>query len=293
MNGPLVYGITLNWNRRNDTLKCLESLMKLDFPNLRLLVVDNGSSDGSPEMIQERFPSVKQILNPNNLGFAGGFNRGLQFALEDGAEYLLIVNNDTFVAHDMLDVLIQASLPDTVGVVAPLILYADAPNQIWSAGAGRNRWTLELTENHGRNQHFAEITEREFLSGCGMLIKRAVFESVGLFDERFFMYYEDSDFALRVRQAGFRMLLVPQARMWHAVSQSSKGSDSPNERYWMGRSSALFFRKHIHGWRWLLIFPWRLGSTVKTIMHLLRRRKSTSARAYLRGSWEGIFARNL
>jgi GT2 family glycosyltransferase len=178
-------------------------------------------------------------------------------------------------------------------VVAPLIFYADAPDKIWSAGAGRNRWTLELTDNHGRNQHFVEIIEREFISGCGMLIKRAVLESIGLFDERFFMYYEDSDFALRVRQAGFRMLLVPQARMWHAVSQSSKGSDSPNERYWMGRSSVLFFRKHIHDWRWLLILPWRLGSTVKTILHLLRRRKSASARAYLRGSWEGIFARKM
>jgi GT2 family glycosyltransferase len=125
-----------------------------------------------------------------------------------------------------------------------------------------------------------------------MLIKRVVFEQIGFFDERFFMYYEDSDFSLRVRKAGFRMLIVPKARMWHSVSQSSQGSNSPNERYWMGRSSVLFFRKHIHDWRWFLIIPWRVGSTMKTTFQLLRRQKSASAKAYLKGTWEGMIDRN-
>jgi GT2 family glycosyltransferase len=177
---------------------------------------------------------------------------------------------------------------DNIGVVSPVIYYADSPNQIWSAGAGRNRLTLDLTKNHGRDQIYTDVEEREFLSGCGLLIKRAVLEQVGLFDERFFMYYEDSDFSLRVRQAGFRMLLVPQAHMWHSVSRSSEGSDSANERYWMGRSSVLFYRKHIHGWRWFLIVPWRLGSTTKNILRLLRKKKLEAARAYLQGSYEGI-----
>ena len=290
---PLVYVITLNWNRLDDTLKCLESLEQLKYPNYRLLVVDNGSTDQSPEKIRDIFPSVEQILNRENLGFAAGFNQGLQFALKQNAEYILILNNDTFVQPDMLELLIQSMEAEDVGVVSPLIFYANAPDKIWSAGAGRNRWTLELKENHGRHQKFSEITEREFLSGCGMLIKATILERVGLFDERFFMYYEDLDFALRIRQAGFRMLLVPKAQMWHAVSQSSEGSDSPNERYWMGRSSVLFFRKHIRRWRWLYIFPWRLGSTVKTIILLWSQGKTEAAQAYLRGSWEGIFFRNL
>jgi GT2 family glycosyltransferase len=293
MNAPLIFGITLNWNRRDDTLKCLESLVKSDFPNFRILVVDNGSEDGSPEAIKEHYPSVEQIINRKNLGFAGGFNQGFKFALNAGAEYILIVNNDTIVAPDMLNLLFNAILPEQVGVVSPIILYANKPNKIWSAGAGRNPWTLELTENHGRGQTFSEITERDFLSGCGMLIRRVVLENVGFFDERFFMYYEDSDFALRVRQAGYKMLLVPQARMWHSVSQSSDGTDSPNERYWMGKSSVLFFRKHIHGWRRLLIFPLRLGSIFKNTLHLLRRKKLSSARAYLWGSWEGIWFREM
>lgn len=293
MNAPLIFGITLNWNRRDDTLQCLESLVKSDFPNFRILVVDNGSEDGSPEAIKEHYPSVEQIINGKNLGFAGGFNQGFKFALNAGAEYILIVNNDTTVAPDMLKLLFNAILPEQVGVVSPIILYANKPNKIWSAGAGRNPWTLELTENHGRGQTFSEITERDFLSGCGMLIKRVVLENVGLFDDRFFMYYEDSDFALRVRQSGYKMLLVPQARMWHAVSQSSDGTDSPNERYWMGKSSVLFFRKHIHGWRRLLIFPLRFGSIFKNTLLLLRRKKLSSARAYLRGSWEGIWFREM
>jgi len=293
MVSPLVYLITLNWNRRDDTLKCLGSLQQLDYPNTRLLVVDNGSTDRSVEAIREHFPAAKQILNAENLGFAGGFNRGLRFALEADADYILMVNNDTFVAPDLLEKLLQACEPADVGAVAPLIYYAAAPDRVWSAGAGRSRWTLELTGDHGREEQFTEVTEREFLSGCGLLIKRQVLERVGLFDERFFMYYEDSDFALRVRQAGYRLLLVPQAKMWHAVSQSSEGSDSPGERYWMGHSSVLFFRKHTRGWRWLLVFPWRLGSTIKTSLRLLSRGKSRAGRAYLRGSWEGLFTRNL
>jgi GT2 family glycosyltransferase len=269
----------------------LESIQQLNYPHRQILVVDNGSSDGSPRAIKKQFPNVLQQLNEENLGFAGGFNQGLRIALEAGADYALILNNDTFVAPDMLDRLLEASQPADVGVVSPLIYYADAPNEIWSAGAGRNQWTLELADNHGRQQKYAEITEREFLSGCGMLIKRAVLEQVGLFDERFFMYYEDSDFSLRVRQAGFRMLLAPQAHMWHAVSRSSDGSDSPNERYWMGYSSVLFFRKHITSWRWLIIFPWRLVSTLKTILRLLIKRQTNSASAYLRGTLKGILAK--
>ena len=105
MNAPLIFGITLNWNRRDDTLKCLESLVKSDFPNFRILVVDNGSEDGSPEAIKEHYPSVEQMINGKNLGFAGGFNQGFKYALNAGAEYILIVNNDTIVAPDMLNLL--------------------------------------------------------------------------------------------------------------------------------------------------------------------------------------------
>ncbi|RMF43729.1 MAG: glycosyltransferase family 2 protein [Anaerolineae bacterium] len=291
-DAPLVYVVTVNWNNAPDTLACLETLSRLSYPNYRLLEVENGSTDDSPERIAEAFPQVEQVRIPENTGFAGGFNAGIRHALEKGAEYVFIVNNDTLADAGMLEPLVEAAAPPDVGAVAPLIFYATEPERIWSAGAGRSRWTLELTGNHGREMSIPAArkpVEREFLSGCALLLKRNVLENLGLLDEGFFLYYEDSDYSLRLRQAGYRLLLVPQARLWHKVSRSSLGSDSPGERYWMARSSVRFFRKHVRGWRWLVVIPWRLGSASKTTLRLVSHGNFRAARYYWRGLWEGLW----
>lgn len=288
MSYPLVYVVLANWNRTADTLECLESLTQQSYPNLRLLVVDNASTDGAPKLIEERFPQVEQVLNPKNLGFTGGYNAGMRASLQGGADFIFVLNNDTLLAPDTIQLLVDASTPEDVGMVSPMIFFAVEPDKIWSAGGTVSRLTLEITDNHGREKKFSEITERDFLSGCAMLIKRPVLEKVGMFDDNFFWYYEDSDLSLRVRQAGYRLLLVPQAQIWHKVSMSSGGSDSPVERYFMGRNSTLFFRKHIHGWRRLVIIIWRALSTVKIILRLLINKRPKSARAYLRGMWDGF-----
>lgn len=288
MNLPSVWIITLNWNRAEDTLACLETLVQLTYPNTNLLVVDNGSTDGSPSIISARYPTVKQIVNLENLGFAGGFNIGLKWALDAGADFVLVLNNDTLAAPDMLEPLVAAAAPARVGITAPVIFYASAPTRIWSAGAGRSRLTLDLTGNHGRRMLLVANVEREFVSGCAMLIKRVVLEKVGLFDEHFFMYYEDADYCLRVRQAGFSLWVVPEARLWHKVSVSSEGSDSPAERFNMAYSSVLFYRKHVSGWRWLLVAPWRFGSALKTTLRLLGAGRLRSVQAYWYGLWQGV-----
>lgn len=288
MSPPSVWIVTLNWNRGEDTLACLERLMQLTYPNTNLLVVDNGSTDGSPSMIAVRYPTVRQIVNPENFGFARGFNIGLKWALDAGADFVLVLNNDTLAAPDMLEPLVAAAGPTRVGITAPVIFYAAAPTRIWSAGAGRSRWTLDLTGHHRRSMPLVANVEREFVSGCAMLIKRVVLEQVGLFDERFFMYYEDSDYCLRVRQAGFSLWVVPGARLWHKVSVSSEGSDSPAERFSMAYSSMLFYRKHVSGWRWLLVAPWRFGSALKTTLRLLGAGRLRSAQAYWHGLWQGV-----
>jgi GT2 family glycosyltransferase len=287
MPAPKVITVTVNWNRRDDTLACLGTLAALSYPNVQVIVVDNGSTDGSAAAIGEQFPRVEQIINPTNLGFAGGFNAGLRRALALGADYVFILNNDTLAPAGLLEPLVQAAGAPEVGVTAPVIVYAADPARVWSAGAGRSALTLELTGNHGRRARLDTITAREFVSGCAMLIKRSVLEQVGVLDERFFMYYEDSDYCLRVRRAGFRLLVVPAACLAHKVSLSSNGSDSPAERYWMGRSSVLFFRKHIRGWRWAPVLMWRAGSLARTTGRLLLAGRSSAARAYLRGVVDG------
>lgn len=291
---PLVYVVTLTWNQRQDTLSCLESLSQMTYPNHRLLLVDNASEDGTVAEVTRRYAGVEIVVNPRNLGFPGGFNAGLRYALAHDADYVLIINNDTFVEPKILDELMDYVRPTDVGMVAPKIYYAGEPDRIWSVGARRHPWTLEMTDKGDKQLdrgQWDEVMERDYLVGCALLLSRGMLEDVGAFDEGFYpIYYEDMDLCFRARQAGYRLLLVPSARMWHKVSASGGGADSPRERYLMARNSVRFFRKHVAGWRWLIVVPYRTGSAVKTTARLLSHGRVRSAFAYWRGLWHGLCA---
>ncbi len=289
---PIVYVVTLNWNRPDDTLACLASLRGQQGAfDLRLIVVDNGSTDDSVERIHAAFSAADLLEAGRNLGFGGGMNLGINYALERGAEYILLLNNDTLADSGLVEQLLCHVAPG-VGMIAPAIFYAKAPKRIWSVGGGFSTVLLEATGNHGRGRPLpTESMERGFLAACALLVPRQVFERVGLFDERFFMYYEDLDFCLRVRQAGYRLLIAPQARLWHKVAVSSGGESSPAERYRMALSSVLYFRKHARGWRCGAIALFRFGSALKTTLRLLLRGEWAAACAYWRGLRDGLSAR--
>jgi GT2 family glycosyltransferase len=285
---PLVVILTLNWNRQADTLAFLASCAALRYAHVQTIVVDNGSSDGSPAAIAAQFPQVIQLRNTQNLGFAAGMNVGLRYAMHLGAAYVFLANNDTLLASDALDLLVATAETHQAALVAPAIYYADAPSELWWLGGMLRPLLLEVHK-------FTQVPSRQpfradFVTGCGVLISRATLEQVGLFDERFFMYYEDSDYCLRVQRAGGRTLVDPRAVMYHKVAQSSGGSDSPNERYQMGRSSVQYFRKHARLWQWPLIGLYRTGSAVRTLWRLVRRRRLNAATAYLRGLRDGLLA---
>lgn len=286
---PLVYAITLNWNQRDETLGCLQSLSEMAYANLRLLLVDNASTDETVTAVAQQFPTLEIIVNERNLGFGGGFNVGLRRALAQGADYILIINNDARLAPDALNQMLALAESD-VGMVAPKTYYASQPQRIWSLGGKRHPLTYEMTGD-ARGQldtgQWEQVLERDYFVGCIVLLSAKMLREIGLFDERFFLYYEDSDLSLRARQAGYRLLLCPRAHGWHKVSVSSGGSDSPNERYWMGRSSVIFFRRHVTGLRWGIVFPYRTVSAVKTVTRLSLAGKRESATAYLRGLRDG------
>ncbi|HSO28113.1 MAG TPA: glycosyltransferase family 2 protein [Anaerolineales bacterium] len=289
----MIYVITLNWNRYADTEAFLRSARQSTLPDVRFLVVDNGSSDGSPKKIAAAFPAVELISNPKNLGFAGGVNVGLRRAQSAGADYVFLANNDTLVAPDMLERLLKAARAHNAALVSPAIFYAAEPERIWSAGAWHNPLNLEVTgDRRGQSASMlpAEPYTVDFITACGMLIERTGLETIGLFDERFFMYYEDSDYCRRARNAGLRLLVEPRAHMWHKVSRSSGGSDSPNERYAMASSSVLFFRKHARPWNWPVIIPYRLASALRTTVRLARKSRHEALRAYWRGLAAGFRA---
>jgi GT2 family glycosyltransferase len=290
MPAKLTYAITLNWNRREDTLACLDSLSKQTLQNLRILVVDNHSMDGSPEAISSDYPQVEQIINSENLGFAAGFNVGLKYALDTGADYFFIVNNDTILSNDCLERLLQPANAE-VGILAPLIYYASQPKRIWALGGSTNPLLLEKHDPWAEKDDPGDLPETldcDFVTGCAMLFPRKTLETIGLFDEKFRMYYEDSDLCLRVRQAGLRIRVVSRAHMWHKVARSSGGRDAPSERYWMARSSIHYFQKHARGWQIPATALWRMGSALRTTARLAGRGEWAALGAYWRGLKDGL-----
>lgn len=294
---PQVTLILLNWNGLADTLACLESLAGLDYPAYELLVVDNCSGDDSPAAIREHFPAVTVIENGANLGFAGGNNVGLRWALERGSDYALLLNNDTTVASDFLRRLVSAAESDPqVGIAGPTIYYYDRPDRIWSAGGsidwqrGRTRM-LALDERDG-GQLGAEPRPVDFVTGCALLVKRAVLERVGLLDERFFTYYEETEWCVRARRAGFHIIHVPPAKIWHKIPLDARDS-SPAVHYYMVRNRLLFLKSARAGWRawWHTLVGEYLRWVVTWSLRPRWRHKRAHRNATLRGVADALRGR--
>ena len=283
---PKVFAVTVNWNRPQETCTCIDSLLNQNNIHLQILVVDNGSSDNSVEIIRAKYQadSVHVIELSKNMGFAGGYNAGMRHALELSADFILIINNDAEAEPDMGRRLL-AGLDEKIGVVGPAIFYSDAPKRLWSSGGTISPIFLEPKDAHSRKKPLPPMQiHRTFLSGCALLFRRQVLEQIGLFDERFFIYYEDLDLCMRMQRAGIKMALVPGAVVYHKVSVSSDGSDSPLERYHTARSSGIYFRKYMEGLYPLWIIPYRFGSALLWTIRLLSRWKTQALKAY----WQGL-----
>jgi GT2 family glycosyltransferase len=244
MKSPRVAMIVLNWNGRDDTVACLRSLRSLDYPNYEVVMVDNGSIDGSVEAVKASFPNVAILETGENLGFAEGNNVGLRHALAHGADYALLLNNDTEVVHDFISLLVGAieGIPQA-GVAGPTIYYFDRPTTIWSAGGAidwsRGRTRMVGLDEVDRGQFGESPRPVDFVTGCALLIKMPLVEQVGLLDPRFFTYYEETEWCLRVARAGFKILHVPQAKVWHKISPVAREA-SPRVHYYMTRNRLLF-----------------------------------------------------
>jgi len=238
--------IVLNWNGGQDTLDCVQSLAGLDYPRFDILVVDNGSTDGSVAAIREGFPRVTLLETGENLGYAGGNNVGLRWTLDHGADYALLLNNDTVVAPDFLRLLVEAAEADpSIGIAGPTIYYYDQPRVIWSAGGSidwrRGRTSMVGLDELDRGQFGEAPREVDFVTGCALLVKAVVVERIGLLDERFFAYYEETEWCVRATGAGSKIVHVPQAHIWHKISPEAR-ADSLSVHYYMTRNRLLFLR---------------------------------------------------
>lgn len=247
--------IALNWNGRDDTLACLDSLSQLNYPDYEIIVVDNGSSDDSVAAVHAAYPQVTLIETGDNLGFVGGNNAGLERARAIKADYALLLNNDTEVEPNFLRLLVEAAESDPkVGMVGPMIYYFDRPQVIWSAG-GAIDWDKGATHMMGLDEidsgQFGDSYRPvDFVTGCALLIKMPLVEQVGMLDPRFFAYYEETEWCARVSRTGFKILHVPQAKIWHKISPAAREA-SPQVHYYMTRNRLLFLKLSQVG-----LMPW-------------------------------------
>ncbi|MGB9006384.1 MAG: glycosyltransferase family 2 protein [Candidatus Aminicenantales bacterium] len=245
---PKVAIIILNWNNYGDTAECLKSVAHIRYPNLEIVLVDNGSRDGSATALKKEFSQYKLLSNPVNLGFAGGNNVGIEFALKAGADYILLLNNDATVSPDFLDVLVEFGQGhEQAGILGPKVFFYNQPGKIWSMGGyfRRAKGSMNtLGHNQPDSDRFQRNIEVDYVPGCAILIKRDVFEKIGLLDEDYFFFAEESDFCLRAKKNGFQVFVVPASRIWHKASQALGHVYSPLYIYFRSRNRLLLVFKN-------------------------------------------------
>lgn len=293
---PQIAVVILNWNGGDEIMLCLQSVVESSYKSVKILIVDNGSTDGSTDEIVSRFPEIHLIRNSENLGFAKGCNQGMEWALQYAFRYVLLLNGDARLHPDAIGELRAAveSERDTV-VACPRMYLAASSKQnpkLWFAYGTVTLWA-GLFRNPAFNQldndKWSVPRDMEFASGCCMLIPSKILEAVGMLDESFFAYCEDIDFSLRVREAGFRLSYTPTARLWHGTITPTYRTRISQYRYLATRNNLWVVRKH--GSRFdvlvcLCILPTRM---VFRMMRMALDARWSAITAELGGVKDGIF----
>ena len=247
-NQNKVFVILVNYNGSEDTIECVESLLSNDFKSFEIIIIDNNSEEQQKKILKDKLvDSVKIIYLDNNIGFAGGNNVGIKCALEQNADYILLLNNDTIVESDFLTILLNSIINDnTIGICTPKINFYSDRNRIWSAGGKINNIRGSAFSKYENIKDDGDIKNRyvDFASGCCLLIKKEVIEKVGVLDENYFLYLEDTDFCLRVVEAGFKILFVADSKIYHKVSNSTSKGKSSLPIYYNTRNRLFFTRKY-------------------------------------------------
>jgi GT2 family glycosyltransferase len=283
---PRVSIITINYNQLQHTCAMLDSLRQLTYPDVEVIVVDNASPENPASVITSQYPEVKFLPSEKNLGFAGGNNLGVASAT---GEYLLFLNNDTEVDPGFLEPLVSLFETNSeAGAASPKILYYNSDNTIQYVGStcinpftGRNKRVGYLEKDHGQHD---TLKETDLAHGAAMMVPRKVIDKVGAMPEFFFLYYEEIDWCESIKKAGYKIFVVPEAKIYHKESMSV-GKKSTLKTYYMTRNRLLFMRRNTTGIRKLFwIFFFVSFSLPKNAMTYLLQRDTEHGRAF----WKGL-----
>ncbi|MFA5374701.1 MAG: glycosyltransferase family 2 protein [Dehalococcoidia bacterium] len=304
---PKVSIIILNWNRLEDTIECLESLKKIMYPNYDVILIDNGSSGNDAEVLKSKFGNdLFLIANDKNYGFSGGTDIGIKYSLENSQpDYILSLNNDTIVEPKFLNRLVEAAESDkSVGIAGPKVYYYDNPDRILSLGL-RIVMGIGLSYSIGKGKidsdRISQHYDVDYVDTC-LLIKTEVISKIGLFDESYFCFWEDADYCIRARKAGYKTVCVHEAKIWHkkrvkktTIDKLSEGMNvSESVQYYNTRNSFIFMRKHATKWQYLLFLCFLFGCYVWLMLIVLNLfyREPKRFASFCSGINDGLLSRS-
>lgn len=293
---PKVFVITLNWNGKQWLEDCLVSVLALDYPNFEVVMADNGSADGSVALVRQAFPSVHIVENGCNLGYARGFNAGLEYAAARGAEYFLIMNNDTVIDPGALGALIEtAQVQPRAGFVTGKIYFYSRPDTLQTVGKKEDPITWNgdhigwLERDIGQ---YETVEERIFVDDVMTLVDRRLYDDVGGYDGQFFLQCEEFDWQARAKQKGWKLYYTPKAKLWHRVSMSMGGAGSPIGRYFDTRSQMVVMARYQSRSRFLRYYLHTLYHVTDTLLRGLVQLDGDKIKPRL-AMWLGFWAGSL
>jgi GT2 family glycosyltransferase len=246
MSFPLLFVIVLSNNRPDDTLACMESLHQSDYPNMKIILLDNLSTDDSVDVVHRTYPDVEIIYLKENLGYAGNNNIGIKAAIDHGAEWVLVLNDDTILDPLCLSTLIKVGESDkNIGILGPMVYHYDEPQVIQSAGGVLGKYWLatHLGKDETDSGQFEKVHKVEWISGCAILVRRTLIEQVGMLDPKYFLYWEETEWCIRAGKAGWQIYHVPQAKLWHKGVQRAY-QPKPYITYYVTRNRLFTLARH-------------------------------------------------
>jgi len=290
---PKVAAIVLDYNGREITLQALSSLCKMTYEPYDLVVVDNGSTDGSSAAIATDYPDVTIVRTDDNVGVAGGYNLGIEWAMARDHDYILLLNNDIEAEPTFLSELVEVAESDEqIGCVGPKTYYFWERERLWSAG-GIIRFREAVTRERGDGEldrgQYDRDEEMGYVNGCGMLIRRRAIERTGLWDPIYHLAVEDADWCTRLGRDGFRIMYAHRAVLYHMVSYAT-GVYKPGRTFQTGRSTAIFVRRYATPWQWLRFLAFATVALPAAFLRELPRGNQAAVWSKLRGYIDGLRA---
>jgi GT2 family glycosyltransferase len=273
--------VVLNWNNLPDTFECVASVRDSDYASLDIVVVDNASREDPTAAIRARHPEVGVLRTSANLGYGGGNNVGVTYAISNGADYVLLMNNDAILARDCLRRLVAAlEAHPRIGMVTPRIFLYDRPSEVYWDGGTLDWITGDMPHDSRTLPVDDDMLRSEWLNGCTLLIRVAAIRDIGFMDERYFLYYEDVDWSLRAKSREWILAVLPHAEAWHKVSRSAGGMANPAVRFYYLRNR--YFCVTTYGplrgrLRWRLRYAKRLALEYVGVAHLPESRVAVTA----------------